>query len=84
MKKIYVSEYNKELGTLIDVSSPENYLLNHHPNAINIPYQKLMLYYPSILKKENPYYFICTKGFHSAKVVRMLEYFGYNVTQVVY
>ena len=66
MKKISLSFYQKEMGSLI-----------------SIPYQKFMLYYDRYLNKNEPYYFICSKGFHSAKVVRMLEYFGYDVTQVV-
>ncbi len=84
MKKIQLEQYNKSMGTLIDLSSPQDYLYNHPMDAINIPYQKFMLYYDKYLKKENPYYFICRKGVHSRRVVTMLEYFGYDVTQVLY
>lgn len=83
MKRIKVSEYNKSMGTLFDLSSSETFLSSHHPDAVNFPYQKFMLYYDQYLKKETPYFFICSQGLHSGKVVRMLEYFGYNVTQVV-
>lgn len=83
MKRIKISEYNKSMGTLFDLSSPETFLSFHHPDAINFPYQKFMLYYDQYLKKDTPYYFICSQGLHSGKVVSMLEYFGYNVTQVV-
>ena len=84
MKRIMIGEYNKSMGTLIDLSGQQDFILNHHPDAINIPYQKFMLYYDKYLKKKEPYYFICSKGLHSGKVVRMLEYFGYDVTQVVH
>lgn len=83
MKKIDIKSYNKAMGTLIDLSSPETFIMKHHPDAINIPYQKFMLYYDEYLKKEKPYYFTCTKGIHSNRVVRMLEYFGYDVTQAI-
>ena len=83
MKRIKVSEYNKSMGTLFDLSSPETFLFEHHPDAVNFPYQKFMLYYDQYLKKDTPYFFICLQGLHSGKVVSMLEYFGYNVTQVV-
>ncbi len=84
MKKISIGEYNKSMGTLIDLSGMQDFLISHHPDAINVPYQKFMLYYDRYLKKEKPYYFICSKGLHSGRVVRMLEYFGYDVTQVVH
>ena len=84
MKKISIADYNKNMGTLIDLSSPQDFIISHDPDAVNIPYQKFMLYYDGYLKKDKPYFFICSKGFHSAKVVGMLEYFGYNVTQVLH
>jgi len=83
MKRISLQDYNKQMGTLIDLSSPETFIMEHHPDAVNFPYQKFMLYYDRYLNKSQPYYFICTKGIHSNKVVSMLEFFGYDVTQVV-
>ncbi len=83
MKRIAVGQYHKNLGTLIDLSSYQDFMLEHHPDAMNIPYQKFMLYYDQYLDKTKPYYFICNRGVHSRKVVSMLEYFGYDVTQVI-
>lgn len=83
MKKIHINEYHKGMGTLIDLSSEQDFLLKHHKDAVNFPYQKFMLYYDRYLKKGIPYYFICSKGIHSGRVVSMLEYFGYDVTQVL-
>ncbi len=84
MKKIKLGEYHKGMGTLIDLSSQPDFLVNPTPEAINIPYQKFMLYYDKYLNKKDSYYFICSKGLHSGKVVQMLEYFGYDVTQVLH
>ena len=83
MKKIKLSEYQKSMGTLFDLSSPETFLFEHHPDAVNFPYQKFMLYYDQYLKKDTPYFFICSQGLHSKRVVTMLLYFGYDATQVV-
>lgn len=84
MKRIHLSEYRKNMGELIDLSSTQDFLSHPTPGAKNIPYQKFMLYYDRLLDKNKPYYFICEKGLHSGKVVRMLEYFGYDVTQVLH
>lgn len=84
MKRIQLRDYETSMGTLIDLSSPYDFVINQYPGAINIPYQNFMLYYDKYLKKENPYFFICNKGIHSGKVVSMLEYLGYNVTQVIH
>ncbi len=83
MKRISILDYQKEMGTLIDLSSTEGYSYHHFQNAIHIPYQKLMLYYDQYLNKNEPYYLTCKKGIHSNQAVRILEYLGYDVTQVV-
>ena len=78
-----MSVYQKQMGTLIDLSSEEGYLEYHHPDAVNIPYQKFMLYYDRFLDKKKPYYLTCRKGIHSGRAVNLLEYLGYDVTQVI-
>ena len=83
MKKIKLQDYNKSMGTLIDLSSTNDFLFEFHPDALNIPYHKFMLYYDRYLTKDKPYFITCSKGVHSAKMVSMLEYFGYNVTQAI-
>ena len=82
MKKIDQDVYNVGMGTLIDVSDEITFKENPTPGAINIPYQKLLLNYKSLLEKNRNYYIICKKGIHSRKVVSILEFYGYNVTQV--
>ena len=84
MKRITLANYNPRLGTLIDVQHPEDYLKNPTPNSTNIYIDKLLLEHNKYLKKGQKYYIICNKGFLSKKAVSMLEYFGYDVTQVIH
>ena len=50
----------------------------------NIPYEKLMLNYKTLLDKNKPYFIICSKGTKSRKAVSVLEFYGYDVTQMSY
>ncbi len=71
------------MGILIDVQHPEDYSKNPTPNSINIYVDKLLLNHKKYLNKNQKYYLVCNKGFLSKKAVSMLEYFGYDVTQVI-
>ena len=71
------------MGTLIDVSDTLTYKENPYPGSINIPYEKLLLNYKELLNKNSKYYIMCKKGLHSQKVVSILEFYGYDVTQVI-
>lgn len=70
------------MGVLIDVRHPEDYM-KEPTEGMNIYADKLLLYYKNHLVKGKRYYIYCKKGFLSRKVVTMLEYLGYDVTQVV-
>jgi len=83
MKRISLNEYNLGMGALIDLSDPITFQENQIAGSKNIPYQKLMLYYKEYLDKNKPYYLLCQKGLHSSKATQLLEYFGYDVTQVM-
>lgn len=83
MKRIDLNIYDKSMGLLIDVSSSETYLQKMVPGTVNIPYQKLLLNYKTLLDKNKKYYIMCSKGMHSRKVVSILEFYGYDVTQVI-
>lgn len=83
MKRIDLNVYNSSMGTLIDVSDEITYKQNSYPGSINIPYQKLLLNYKELLDKNKKYYIMCLKGIHSRKVVSILEFYGYDVTQVM-
>ena len=84
MKRMNLKNYDISMGELIDLSNPLDYMEKHDARAVSIPYQKLMMNYDKYLKKDRPYYLICAKGMHSGKAVMMLEYLGYDVTQVMY
>ncbi len=84
MKRMSLKNYDISMGELIDLSNPLDYLEKHDARAVSIPYQKLMMNYDKYLTKDKAYYLICSKGMHSSKAVMMLEYLGYDVTQVVY
>ena len=58
MKRIKYIEYNKNLGILIDIEDQYTYSKEHHPDSINIPYQKLAYNYKTLLEKNKPYYII--------------------------
>ncbi len=83
MKRIKLSELNYQDGILIDVQHPDDYLLHPSIGSINIYADKLLLNYKTILDKNKKYYIICNKGYLSRKVVSVLEFYGYNVTQVI-
>ena len=83
MKRIKLSELNYHDGILIDVQHPDDYLLHPSIGSINIYADKLLLNYKTILDKNKKYYIICNKGYLSRKVVSVLEFYGYNVTQVI-
>lgn len=84
MKRISVNEYKGYMGELIDVRDPVSYKEDHHPLSINIYYDTLLLNHKDLLNKNDKYYIICRKGHKSKKAVSILEYYGYDVTQVYY
>ncbi len=79
-----IKDYYKSMGSLIDIQNPLDYKDFHHPDSINIPYDKLMLNYKTLLDKNKSYYIVCKKGTKSRKAVSILEYYGYDVTQMSY
>lgn len=83
MKQITLKEYYPSLGTLIDLTDVVTYEKRKVPGSINYTYDRLMLHYQEYLDKNKPYYILCTKGHHSKRAVAILEYYGYNVTQVI-
>ncbi len=84
MKRIKLQDYNSSLGKLIDVQHPEDYHKNPTPGSINIYVDRLLMDHQKYLEKGKKYFIICNKGFLSKKAVSMLEYFGYDVTQVIH
>ena len=83
MKTIKLSEYNSNMGVLIDVRHPIEYKIKHDSRSINIYADKLLLNHKTLLDKEKTYYIICAKNNLSRKVVTNLSFLGYNVVQVI-
>lgn len=83
MKRIKLSEFNPNMGILIDVKHPIDYKNNPTLGSINIYADKLLMNPKNYLEYNKKYFIICSKGHLSSKVVAYLEYLGYNVTQVV-
>ena len=83
MKRIDLNVYDPSMGMLIDVSDELTFKQHKIPGSVNIPYEKLLLHYKELLHKGQKYYIICLKGIHSRKVVSILEFYGYDVTQVI-
>ncbi len=83
MKKISINDYNPSMGLLIDVRDKYYYDSNHYPNSVNIPLEKLLLNHQKVLKPNEKYYITCKKGYKSKKAVSILEFYGYDVTQVI-
>lgn len=83
MKVIKESDYHKDMGVLIDVRHPVNYQEKHNPDSINIYYDTLLLNHKTLLNKHEKYYLICDKGYKSKQAVRILEFYGYDVTYVI-
>ena len=84
MKRMSINNYYKSMGKLIDIQNAIDYQKRHHPDSINIPYDKLMLNYKTLLEKNKPYFIVCAKGTKSRKAVSILEFYGYDVTQMSY
>lgn len=83
MKVINEKEYRKELGILIDVKDEISYKAKHHPDSINIYYDRLLLNHQIYLDKNKRYFIMCDKGHKSKQAVRILEFYGYDVTYVI-
>ena len=83
MKTIKLSDYKKEMGTLINVEDEYTYLKDHHKYSINIPYNKLIYNYQTLLNKNEPYFIMCNGGYKSKKITNTLSFYGYDVTNVI-
>lgn len=83
MKSINENDYNPNMGVLIDVKDPLSYKEKHNPFSINIYYDKLIMNHKTVLDKNKKYFIICDKGHKSKQAVRILSFYGYDVTYVI-
>lgn len=67
---------------VIDIRPPYEYAKNHIPNAVNIPYDILMMYPDSYLKRDKTYYLICAHGSLSHRACAILQSYGYKVASI--
>jgi len=67
---------------IVDIRTPYEYAQSHLPKAVNIPYDILMMYPDSYLKKDQTYYLICAHGGLSHRACAILQAYGYNVANV--
>lgn len=68
---------------VIDIRTKEEYICYHLEDSINIPFNKLINEYQSILSKNKQYYLICSDGRKSKYISYILEAEGYNIVSVV-
>lgn len=83
MKVINEIDYTPELGILIDVKHPLDYKEKHNIYSKNIYYDKLLFNYKTLLDKNKKYYIMCDQGLRAKEAVRILEFYGYDVTYVI-
>ena len=67
---------------IIDIRSNEKYNNNHMENAINIPFEKLLLNPDKYLDKSKKYFIYCQKGITSKKACMILLNKGYKVVNI--
>ena len=67
---------------IIDIRPSYEYARGHVKNAVNIPYDVLMMYPDSYLKRGEAYYLICAHGSLSQRASIILQSHGYNVANV--
>lgn len=84
IQSITINDFLKLKGKLniIDIRTIERYNNNHIENAINIPFEKLLLNPHNYLNKENKYYLYCQKGSTSYNACQILSKMGYNVVNI--
>ena len=78
--KIQLSLINKHI---IDIRRRESYNNNHIPNAINIPFEELIIEPSKYLNKDVKYYLYCRSGITSLKACEILIRQGYHVTNII-
>lgn len=68
---------------IIDIRSRQKYNDNHIMNAINIPFEQLIVSPNKYIKHDLKYYIYCQKGNKSRQLCQLLKRQGYNVTNII-
>ena len=69
-------------NNIIDLRNAQNYNNNHIPNAINIPFEKLIANPSKYLNKNEVYYLYCRRGITSLKACKILRNMGFNTINI--
>jgi len=67
---------------LIDIRAVDDYCCGHIPGAINIPFEKLLSTFNTILNRNYTYYIYCDTGKVSKQVAQILMKEGYRAVNV--
>lgn len=82
ISSISVNDLYKINKNIIDIRSIESYNNNHIPNAINIPFEKLIANPIEYLSRNQIYYIYCKRGITSIKTCEILIKQGFNVINI--
>lgn len=85
MENISVEELRKIIGNIniIDVRGRENFNNGHIGNAINVPFNELLINSDKYIIKNKVYYIYCQRGTRSVKLCQILRNKGYRVVNVL-
>lgn len=83
MKMIKEEDFMPHMGVLIDVRDPVSFKEHHNIYSKNIYYDTLLMNHKTLLNKNTKYFLICDKGHKSKQAVRILAFYGYDVTFVI-
>ena len=68
---------------IIDIRDNVSFNISHLPNAVNIPFYKLIIDPGKYLSKNKEYLLVCDYGFKSKKTSEILNKMGYHTTSLV-
>lgn len=67
---------------IVDLRSVEKYNSSHIPDAVNIPFEKLLVNPYDYIDKNLRYYLYCQHGLTSKRVCSILSKLGFNVINI--
>jgi rhodanese-related sulfurtransferase len=70
-------------AVIIDVRDPNDFLMGHIPNSINIEHVKLIKEHSKYLIHNTTYYIICDTGTVSRNVVQLLQKYSYKLIDII-
>lgn len=84
MSNISINDLLKiDKPTIIDIRNKVSYNNGHINNAINIPYEELLVNYNKYLLKDKTYYIYCSRGTKSVKLCQIMQMKGYKTIHIL-